>query len=76
MSELITVRLFATLGRKYAVTDTVDLAKPRVISDILDEIGIPDGKVTIMLVDGKHANEDAVVRPGQKLSLFPPIGGG
>jgi hypothetical protein len=72
----ISVKLFATLGRNFSVKDTVDLSSPRRVGDIIAEIGIPPEKVTIMFIDGRHAQPADLVNPGQTLSLFPPIGGG
>ena len=76
VADVITVKLYATLGRNYSITDAIDLHAPRTISSIIDELGIPRSKVTIIFVDGRHADPTATVNPGQTLSLFPPIGGG
>ena len=76
MEEQITVKLFATLRRNFSIPPSIDVSSPRVIRDILRDIGIPDEKVTIIFVNNRHANLDDLVRPGDSLSLFPPIGGG
>ena len=76
MGEQIEIKLFATLGRVFSVPESMDLGSPRVIQDIVREIGIPDGKVTIVFVNSRHADMSDVVHPGETLSLFPPVGGG
>lgn len=76
MGERITVKLFATLGRVFSVSDSIELSSPRVISEIIGDIGIPEEKVTIIFVNGRHARMTDVVCPGDVLALFPPIGGG
>ena len=76
MANKIIVKLFATLGERYSIPDNCDLTRPRKIADIIEEAGIPPGKVTILFVDGRHADTDDTVHPGQLLSMFPPLGGG
>ena len=76
MDERITVKLFATLGRAYSVDESVDLTSSRTIREIIAAIGIPEEKVTIIFVNGRHAKITDTVHPGDSLALFPPIGGG
>ena len=76
MAKKIVVKLFATLGERYSIPDTCDLTKPRRIAELIDEAGIPPGKVSVLFIDGRHAGTDDSVNPGQTLSLFPAIGGG
>ena len=76
MEEQITVKLFATLGRVFSVPDSIELSSPRIVKDIIGEIGIPEEKVTIIFVNSRHAEMSDLVHPGDTLSLFPPVGGG
>lgn len=76
MDKKIAVKLYATLGRNYSIPESTDLSVARKVSDIIKAAGIPEGKVTILFIDGRHAKPDDMVSPGQTLSLFPPIGGG
>ena len=76
MGERITVKLFATLRSNFSVPDSMELSSPRIIRDIINEIGIPEEKVTIIFVNSRHAEMGDLVRPGDVLSMFPPIGGG
>jgi sulfur-carrier protein len=76
MGEQITVKLFAILRRDYSVPDSIDLCSSRIIADIIGDIGIEEGKVTIIFVNGRHADVNEHVHPGDVLSLFPAIGGG
>ena len=76
MSEKIVIKLFATLGKAYSVPDDVELGKARSLREILDDLNIPAQKVAIALVCGRHAELSDIVKPGDTLSLFPPIGGG
>ena len=76
MDERITVKLFATLGKHFVVPDSIDLTSPHTIREILSAGDIPEEKVTIMFINGRHAKVTDIVHPGDVLALFPPIGGG
>jgi len=76
MDERITIKLFAGLGSAFPVDDSIDLVSPRSVREIVADLGIPEEKVTIIFINGKHASMADVVRPGEVLALFPPIGGG
>ncbi|MBN1686441.1 MAG: MoaD/ThiS family protein [Spirochaetales bacterium] len=76
MDQRITVKLFAGLNRNFAVPDSIDLTSAHKIGEIITAIGIPEKKVSIIFVNNRHAKVTDVVRPGDVLALFPPIGGG
>lgn len=72
----ITVRLFATLreGRgKELRLEVQPGSTPRTISQVL---GISEGDVAILLVNGRDGKPDGALAEGDRVSLFPPVGGG
>ncbi len=77
----VSIKLFATL-RKYlpdnAVnkTATLELGDQATSSDIIEQLGIPDGHIHLILIDGKHSAEDSPLSDGAVVSFFPPIAGG
>ena len=73
---MIEVRVFATLreGR-----EKVTMLPPEGIStagDILRHFSIPEGEVSILLINGFHSKSGDTVKDGDILALFPPVGGG
>jgi molybdopterin converting factor small subunit len=46
------------------------------VAGLIDSLGIPRSQVFTVLVNGRHAAMDAVLQPGDRVSLFPPVGGG
>ncbi|MBC7326418.1 MAG: MoaD/ThiS family protein [Moorella sp. (in: Bacteria)] len=44
--------------------------------DLLAQLQIPADQVFTMFVNGKHAALQQVLQPGDRVALFPPIGGG
>ena len=77
----VSIKLFATL-RKFlpenAVnkTATLELGDQATSSDIIEQLGIPDGHIHLILIDGKHSAEDSPLSDGSVVSFFPPIAGG
>lgn len=72
----VKVRLFATLreGReKEAVLDLEEGAPAQMVIDFLD---IPEKEVSIFLVNGRDGARSQILREGDTVSIFPPVGGG
>ncbi len=76
MDDLITIKLFAGLGKKFVIPDWIDLSKPQTVRDILAACDIPEEKAAIVFIENRHAKLSDTVRPGEVLAVFPPIGGG
>jgi len=55
---------------------TIDLRPNETVSQLLKRLGVPEEKVKIIMVDGRSASPDRVLTDGERLSLFPPVGGG
>lgn len=76
MDDRIAIKLFAGLGESFSIPDTLDLSKAHTIREILNAIGMPEEKAAIVFVNNRHAKLDDIVKPGEILAIFPPIGGG
>ncbi len=44
--------------------------------DLLKILGIPEDQVFSMLANGRHFSFDDKFSPGDRVALFPPVGGG
>jgi sulfur-carrier protein len=77
----IEVRLFATLAeflprggeRGVAVVDVPDDAT---VDAVTRTLGIPATLPSIVLVNGRDAEPDDRLAPGDVLTMFPPLAGG
>jgi len=75
------VALFATLSQylppgaqnRRAVIDVKDDATVR---EVLNQLGVPAEFPNILLVNGRQAQENTVLKDGETLSVFPPLAGG
>lgn len=72
----IQVRLFAGLRQFANPNDKVALEDGSRVKDLFERLGIPPSKVAIILVNGRHAQEDQPLHDGETVSLFPAIAGG
>lgn len=77
----ITLRLYASLaallpsgssGHNYEM----EIEEGTSIEQLLDRLKIPASMPKIVFVNGFHARDDQMVRPGDEIAVFPPIAGG
>jgi sulfur carrier protein ThiS len=56
---------------------TISLAEPVALVRLLDQLQVPAGEVALTVVNGRLVPlEDARVSDGDRVELYPPIGGG
>lgn len=77
----VEVRLFAGLTRY--VTGTVNgepfkvnLNRQSTVSDLLTRLNIPEKEAFLTIVNGTASPHSAVLENGDRVGIFPPIGGG
>ena len=76
---MIEVRLFATLaprrpngGKRFEVEARPGLTARR----IAEEAGLDPADVYLVMINGIHGSLDSELEDGDRLGLFPPVGGG
>ena len=77
--DAIEVRLFAGLEartRDRVAHLRVPIAEAPTVAVLLERLGLPPAAAGLRLVNGLHARLDETLRPGDDVSLFPPLGGG
>jgi molybdopterin synthase sulfur carrier subunit len=73
----IQLKLFATLGA-YAPADCEHfaIAPGATVADIIRQLGIPSREAKLIFVNGVKRNPEAPLANGDRLGIFPPVGGG
>ncbi len=77
----IEVNLYATLKR-YIKNETeskssaIDVEEGTCVKDIIQKLKIPADSVKLIFINGVHAKVDTTLKDGDRLGLFPPVGGG
>lgn len=76
---MIEVRLFATL-RLRAREEEGRIPFPSrpglSVADVVGELGLDPADIHIVMVNGIHAALDTELEEGDRVGLFPPVGGG
>ena len=73
---MIEVRFFATLRDGRGKVTQLNAAEAATAGDILRLCGIQPEEVAILLINGFHSKPENVVKDGDVVSLYPPVGGG
>ena len=78
MPVTVEIRLFASL-KKYLPADSacrypVEPGTP--LSALLDQLNIPRKEVKLVFIDGVKKDPNVLLHGGERVGLFPPIGGG
>ena len=77
----IEVNLYATL-KQYMKNETlgkasgIELEEGTCVEDLIQKLEIPVDSVKFIFVNGIHAKRDTILKDGDRLGLFPPVGGG
>ncbi len=77
----IELHLYASLAKylppgSEARTCTVDLADSGNVGGIIRKMGLPAKSVKLIFVNGVRADESTPLKDGDRIGLFPPVGGG
>ena len=54
----------------------VEVDEEATVNDLIDLLGLRPGEIWLAMLDGQLADTDRPLRPGDELSLIPPVGGG
>ncbi len=77
----IEVNLYATLKR-YMKNETggkssaIGVEEGTCVKDVIQKLKIPGDSVKLIFINGVHAKRDTILKDGDRLGLFPPVGGG
>lgn len=72
----VTVKLFASFRDGRFKVEERDLLEESRVLDVLEPLNIRPEEIAICLVNGRNVNEKYVLKDGDTIALFPPVGGG
>ncbi|MEJ5358821.1 MAG: MoaD/ThiS family protein [Desulfobacterales bacterium] len=73
------VRLHLYAGLRALVPDCpeeIPLPESLPLGEFLERLGIPTEKIHLVFVDGKRSELSTPLRGGERIGVFPPVGGG
>jgi molybdopterin converting factor small subunit len=77
----VTLNLFATLSRympKKAKSNscTIKIDEGTRVRELVEGLKIPGEKVKLVFLNGVHTKGDEILKDGDRVGVFPPLGGG
>jgi molybdopterin converting factor small subunit len=77
MAVHITVKLFASLNRfKPAAPENYPIESGITVKNLLEALDIPESEVKLVFIDGKKHDLSATLNGGERVGIFPAVGGG
>lgn len=73
----IELKLFATLA-KFLPENSEDfpIEPGETVQSLRERLGLPEEEVTLMFVNAARAYPETELKDGDRVGLFPPVGGG
>ncbi len=77
----IEIRTFATLAvySRHPGIDKdsgLEITNGSTVKMLIEILGIPEDHIKLIFVNGRHNKIDTVLSEGDRVGLFPPVGGG
>ncbi|WP_419788136.1 MoaD/ThiS family protein [Pseudodesulfovibrio sp.] len=73
----IEIKCFATLaGLQPENADDYPVSKGETVASLLEKIGIPAEEVAIIFINSVRSFAESPVKDGDRVGLFPAVGGG
>lgn len=77
----IEIALYATLSQYLPPgaenrRASIEVRAGATVREVMTQLGIPRELPNILLVNGRQAPEETVLKDGEVLSVFPPLAGG
>lgn len=77
MKSHIQLKLFASLQKfTPASADNYAIETGITVGELLQQLDIPQEVVKIVFIDNLHAEFTSVLKGGERVGIFPPVGGG
>ena len=77
MKSHIQLKLYANLQRfNPPSADNFDIDAGISIRDLLEQLEIPQEKAKLIFINGVKANLSSTLDGGERVGIFPPVGGG
>lgn len=77
MSVNITIKLFASLKRFLPASSENYPIEPGItVKKLLDELSVPRDEVKIIFIDGVKHDLGSILKGGERVGIFPAVGGG
>jgi molybdopterin synthase sulfur carrier subunit len=77
METFVQLKLFATLNQFMPpAADRYPVQSGITVGDLLDQLHIPPDQAKLIFIDGIKSDLSRPLTGGERIGIFPPVGGG
>ena len=78
MKSSVQIKLYATLNKflPSSSQEQIEIQSGITVQTLLEQLGIPKTEAKLIFINGKKASLASILRGGERLGVFPPVGGG
>ena len=77
MQTYISIRLFAMLDTYTPDTpDKYPILQGTTVRELIEQLGVPASEVKLIFVDGVQGDLASALNGGERVGIFPAVGGG
>jgi molybdopterin synthase sulfur carrier subunit len=77
MKSHIQIKLFANLQQfQPSMADNYVIEPGTTIRSLLQQLNVPEKKAKLIFVDGIKKDLTSTLKGGERIGIFPPVGGG
>jgi molybdopterin converting factor small subunit len=77
MKSHIQIKLFATLQKFLpASAANYPIEAGTTVGGLLQQLDLPPDKIKLVFIDGVRAELTSTLKGGERVGIFPPVGGG
>ena len=77
METHINIQLFASLSNFTPVSaEKYPIAPGTTVGTLMEQLGVAENEVKLIFIDGKKGDLTSTLQGGERVGIFPPVGGG
>jgi len=77
MSDHIDIKLFASLSEKTPEpSDKYPIPSGITVKELIDRLAVPENEAKLIFINGRKGELTSVLKDGDRVGIFPPVGGG
>lgn len=77
METFVQLKLFATLNRySPPLADRYPIQSGMTVEHLMNQLQIPLDQAKLIFIDGIKSDLDSLLQGGERIGIFPPVGGG
>ena len=77
MESYIQIKLFASLQKFMPVSaENYAIEAGITVGELLQQLDIPQDMIKLVFINNVHAELTSILKGGERVGIFPPVGGG